>query len=163
VSATLLLMGKTCVVVATDGLSQQDAVRIELRDTEEAREFVKLAGTIQSDDQQASRMHVVKNLERMFYVKSSPEKPKSTRIVRPPGSRLVSLADFFCSPKTLERVIRPAIADLQHEYCQALAENRKDKAIWVCIRGYFSFWIALGLRPLLKNLAEIWKASRLGS
>ena len=80
----------------------------------------------------------------------------------PPGASLNALADFFCSPKTMERIVRPIISDMQFEYFKALAEKRKAKAIWIRIRGCWGFWKALGIYTVVKNLVEIWKISGMG-
>jgi hypothetical protein len=166
VSAIRFQKGKKYIWVGSDQMTQQDAVRIDLRPTPEAREFVKLAGTIQSATRQAGRMHVIKNMERVFYVGHGPgkysAKHKPTRIVRPPGSGLLSFADFFCSPRTLDRVLQPILADMQHDYFQALSENRKGKAEWARFRGSVCFWKALGLYTIVRNVVAIWKISRLG-
>jgi hypothetical protein len=90
------------------------------------------------------------------------ETPAGRRISLPPGALLNYLADFFCSPKTLDRVVSPIISDMQTEYCKALAKGRKAKASWIRLRGYWSFWKALGFYAVVKNLAAIWKISRLG-
>ena len=95
-------------------------------------------------------------------IQAQKQPPESGRIILPPGTLLNYLADFFCSPKTVERVVSPIISDLQTEYCKALAERRRLKAFWIRIRGYWSFWRALGLYAVLKNLVAIWKISRLG-
>ncbi|HEU0046100.1 MAG TPA: hypothetical protein VFQ43_00680 [Nitrososphaera sp.] len=81
------------------------------------------------------------------------------RVSSPPGASLRALADFFCSPKTMERVVKPVISDMQKEFCKALAEKKRLKAAWIRIRGYWSFWKALGLHAVVKNLVEIWKIS----
>jgi hypothetical protein len=87
---------------------------------------------------------------------------KSVRISRPPGCRLRELADFFCAPKTMERVVLPILADLQTEYFDALAQGRTSKAWVIRLRGYGSFWMALSLYKVAKRLKEIWRISRLG-
>ncbi len=87
---------------------------------------------------------------------------KRGRISRPPGSRLNALADFFCSAKTMERVVLPILSDLQTEYFDALAEGKTAKARWICVRGYINFWMALSVYKVAKRLIEIWKISRLG-
>jgi|HubBroStandDraft_6_1064221.scaffolds.fasta_scaffold387399_2 hypothetical protein len=81
----------------------------------------------------------------------------SKRIIRPPGSGLNSAAEFLFSRKTMERVVNPVISDLQMEYCEALAANRRVKAIWVQIRGYWSFFKTVGLYSVLKAFVEIWR------
>jgi len=150
----------TRVVVAADDMNQRDAFKVLIEGAEEL-EFVKLAGTIrESAPQEPAQMHLTNNFERVIYTARGASKYQ--RIVRPPGSRLLSFGDFFYSPKTLERVIQPIIADMQAEYCKALAENRKVKATWIRFRGYVNFWKALGLHTIVKNLVEIKKISGLG-
>ena len=79
------------------------------------------------------------------------------RISRPPGSLLNNIAEFLCSPKTLDRVVNPILSDMQVEYCEALAAGRDAKANWVRMRGYWAFFKALGLYSLLKTAADIWR------
>lgn len=50
-----------------------------------------------------------------------------------PGRTLHRLAAQICSAKTLERVVEPAIADLQKEYAGA---NRAWLRVWVLLSGY---------------------------
>ena len=81
----------------------------------------------------------------------------SNRIVRPPGAFLSSIAEFLYSPKTRQHVIMPIISDLQMEYCEALAAGRPYKAAWVRVRGYWSFFKAIGLYTIMKTLVEMWR------
>ena len=41
--------------------------------------------------------------------------------MRPPGTRLRALAARLCAAITMERLVDPAIADLQAEYEEAIA------------------------------------------
>jgi hypothetical protein len=77
-------------------------------------------------------------------------------ITNPPGLWLSIMAEFFFSPKTVERVFAPIISDLQLEYCEALAADRKAKAAWVRVRGCWAFFKALGLYRVLKAVADIF-------
>jgi hypothetical protein len=52
-----------------------------------------------------------------------------------PGHTLHRLAALTCCAKTLERVVEPAIADLQKEYASA---DRASRRAWVLLRGYFA-------------------------
>ena len=52
-----------------------------------------------------------------------------------PGRTLHRLATHICTPKTLERVIEPAIADLQKEYA---GTDRESRRVRVLLRGYVS-------------------------
>jgi hypothetical protein len=50
-----------------------------------------------------------------------------------PGRTLHRFASRLCSSKTLERVVEPAIADLQKEYAAA---GRASRRAWVLLSGY---------------------------
>ena len=49
-----------------------------------------------------------------------------------PGRTLHRLATHICSAKTLERVVEPAIADLQKEY----VADRTTRRVWILLAGY---------------------------
>lgn len=85
---------------------------------------------------------------------------KTEHISCPPGWRLRFFADFFYSPKTMERIVDPIIADLQGEYCKALSENQSVKAAWIRIGAGWILFKALGLYAGAKNIAGIWKIAR---
>lgn len=78
-------------------------------------------------------------------------------VSRPPGFLLNRFAEFFCSPKTLNLVVNPILSDMQVEFCEALAAGRKVKATWVRVRGYWTFFKALGLYCVIKTVSEIWR------
>lgn len=80
------------------------------------------------------------------------------RIASPPGFVLNRFAEFFCSPKTLKHIVGPILSDMQVEYCEALAANRNLKAAWVRVRGYWTFFKALGVYSVIKALSEMWRA-----
>ena len=52
-----------------------------------------------------------------------------------PGRTLHRLAARICSDKTLERVVEPAIADLQKEYAAA---TQFPRGAWILLSGYFA-------------------------
>ena len=57
-----------------------------------------------------------------------------------PGTTLHRLAAYICSAKTLERVVEPAIADLQKEYddAQACSPLRRARdAFWPAMPAYW--------------------------
>lgn len=83
------------------------------------------------------------------------------RVYRPPGFKLLALADFWFSRRTYTEILEPTLRDLQDEHIEALAVGRFGKARWVALRGYCSFWsavIALAPVSLIKRLTELWKA-----
>ncbi|HSG39540.1 MAG TPA: hypothetical protein VLE27_07860 [Thermoanaerobaculia bacterium] len=82
------------------------------------------------------------------------------KVKRPPGSKLMEVADFFFSSKTVEKVYAPLIADLQLEYIDALSRGRRHKARWVRMRGYWSFWNAVGLQSLVSTAQKVYSLWR---
>ena len=87
----------------------------------------------------------------------SPQKlgnPKDPKIITPPGGRILAIADFFCSPKTMELTVKSTIADWHEEYFAALSQGRVWKARFVSMRYYCRFVKIFGL----KKLAGVFKA-----
>lgn len=69
----------------------------------------------------------------------------------PPGRRLLRFAERVFDPETVERVLRPAVADLQHE-----CENRDERAnaaggvrsrsrLAIRVRAYWGLWKTLAI------------------
>ena len=84
------------------------------------------------------------------------------RIYKPPGSLLRSIADFFFSKKTFEAVFEQTVADLQLEYIEALSHRRRWKALWVWMRGVYTFWAAFIEQlpiPLLKRISGLLRGA----
>jgi hypothetical protein len=67
------------------------------------------------------------------------------------GCRLRQWAKRVCSTRTMEQVIDPVIADLQHEYAQTKATRQMLRAGIVLLRGYCAFWIVLAV-----HLPAMW-------
>lgn len=63
------------------------------------------------------------------------------RVVLTPGlgSFLFSIADRFCSRKTMHMVVLPAIADLRVECSQAVNDGQIAKAVWIRVRATWDF------------------------
>jgi len=80
-----------------------------------------------------------KKLDRRSSHNSKPKK-----VVSPPGSIPLKLAEFLCSKKTYERVYHPLIAEEQQEYIEAISKNRWGKAKWIRIRMIGSFCLTTG-------------------
>jgi hypothetical protein len=79
-------------------------------------------------------------------------------IVIPPGSKLLTIAEFFYSKKTYTLHFEPIVADMQREYFEALYEKRVWKARWIHIRGCWGFISAMGLNICVSLLDKAWKA-----
>jgi hypothetical protein len=86
--------------------------------------------------------------------------PQAFRIDRPPGWRLHALAVFLCKKKTLEQVVEPLLADLQHEYYTALAKGRPWKARWGRARDTIGFFKALGLSSLVQLIKDLFRLAK---
>jgi RNA polymerase sigma-70 factor (ECF subfamily) len=74
----------------------------------------------------------------------------------PPGTALYSIAEFICSKKTIDEIVRPLLADMQFEYIQALSAGRNWKATWVRARGCWSFFSALGINRIVRMFVRIF-------
>ena len=61
------------------------------------------------------------------------------------GRRLQQWAKRVCSARTMEQLIDPVIADLQHEYARTKATRQMLRARIVLLRGYCAFWIVLAV------------------
>ena len=77
-----------------------------------------------------------------------------------PGTRLLEWAEVVFSPKTVTRLLEPAIADLRTEYFEKLAAGANLGARVALIRGYWSFWSAIGAHVGVSSFSKIvaiWK------
>lgn len=61
-----------------------------------------------------------------------------------PGRALHRIAARICCPSTLERVVEPAIADLQKEYAEAALTGNVKRA-WALMRGYLAIAKAIAM------------------
>lgn len=57
-----------------------------------------------------------------------------------PGTRLRSLAARLINRSTMERLIDPTIADLQHEHNDAICRGLVWRGRWIRVTGYAAFW-----------------------
>jgi len=65
--------------------------------------------------------------------------------MRPPGTRLRAWSARWCSARTRDRLVDPAIADLQIEYRDAIERGRRWRARWILAAGYVTFVEALAI------------------
>jgi lipopolysaccharide export LptBFGC system permease protein LptF len=73
-----------------------------------------------------------------------------------PGGALHRLAGRMCSAKTLERVVEPAIADLQREYADGTGDRSALARLWALRGGYIAvleviFMCAVDLLPVTRE------------
>ena len=64
--------------------------------------------------------------------------------MRNPGARLRSLAARVFSAATMERVIDPWLADLEHEHAHAIGRRHRLRRALMLIEAYFAFWKVVG-------------------
>jgi hypothetical protein len=82
-------------------------------------------------------------------------------ISQPPGAILSNVADFLCSKKSCASVIDPLIADMQHEYFEALSKGRTNKARWIRIRETIRLFYVLGVYRALKTITGLFSHPKL--
>lgn len=99
----------------------------------------------------AASVYMARLLERKL-------KARATSIKQPPGSRLLKVTDFLCSPKTMRLTVNPLVADWRTEYFDALKEGREWKARWISARYYCAFGKALALDKVLGLLKAVSSA-----
>jgi lipopolysaccharide export LptBFGC system permease protein LptF len=78
-----------------------------------------------------------------------------------PGERLRALASRVCSARALERLIDPAIADLQSEHAQAPRAGWGWRRRWIRVAGTLAFWKVIGLHAAARAvpIAREWAAA----
>ena len=62
-----------------------------------------------------------------------------------PGDWLRSLAARVCSPRTMEQLVDPVIADLQCEHAAAVGRGHVWRSRGIRLSGYVAFWKAVAL------------------
>ena len=63
-----------------------------------------------------------------------------------PGTRLRALAARLFAASTMERLVDPAIADLQVEYEEALRSGPRWRCRWIWFVGHLAFFRCSGVR-----------------
>jgi hypothetical protein len=82
------------------------------------------------------------------------------KIKEPPGTKLLTLVEFFYSRKTVEEVFKPIIADWRTEYFEAISQKRDVKAAWISTRYRYRFMLAMGVEKLYSFFRSIISAGR---
>lgn len=84
-----------------------------------------------------------------------------SQIWEPPGSRLLRFAEKHLDHSVVDMIVLPIIADLQHEYSKL---PRTDMArSLVLLRGYWSFWKAIGLHTIISGDGKMRIAKLVGA
>jgi hypothetical protein len=96
----------------------------------------------------AGQHHVSQWVERGHDLSS-----RQHRVIRPPGQAMHRVAGLF-SKRTRERILDPIIADMQLEYCEALAAERPRRArLWlVQARAWITFVEAIVVRTVVGRI-----------
>jgi hypothetical protein len=58
------------------------------------------------------------------------------KVVVAPGVTLNRVTQFLLTREAHRRYVAPVIADMQEEYCEALAAGRKQHGRWIAVRGH---------------------------
>jgi hypothetical protein len=82
------------------------------------------------------------------------------KIKQAPGTKLLSFVEFFYSPKTVEEVFKPVIADWRTEYFDALKQKRTIKAHWISVRYKYHFVVAMGVSKVYSLFRSILSARK---
>jgi lipopolysaccharide export LptBFGC system permease protein LptF len=82
-----------------------------------------------------------------------------------PGDRLRALASRVCSSHAMERVIDPAIADLQREHADAIAQGEAWRARRIRVAGTIAVWKVFGVHAVWRAIpvAREWAAADEGA
>lgn len=89
---------------------------------------------------------------------------RSQSIIIPPGSKLLRWSRLIFSKKFVDGEITNTIHDMQREYIESIAEDRKWHPKWVCVRGYMSYGVCVfcGLfGGVGKRIVDAWKGVNL--
>lgn len=85
-------------------------------------------------------------------------KSEKRRIVMPPAKRLADVGRFLLTKDAYKRYVEPHVADIHHEYFEALKAGQGGRARMIVVLGYLRV-----LRPLLAGLVAtaraLWKIS----
>jgi hypothetical protein len=80
---------------------------------------------------------------RWTSARSTASRRSRSSISRAPGTHLLWLAEWLLPPRDAECIAGQAVADMREEYFQALAEGRRGKARWICVRDTMRIVIAV--------------------
>jgi uncharacterized membrane protein len=92
---------------------------------------------------------------RMFEKIGQQATDATPRIRKAPGSDLLVMVEYLYSPKIVEQVFKPIVADWRTEYFDALKEGKNRKAVWIRIRYILSFSMAMGLSKALSVIRSL--------
>ncbi len=99
-------------------------------------------------------------LEDLLNRRKSLEIARRSKIKSAPASKLLSVVEFFYSPKTVEEVFKPIIADWRIEYFEALKQNRPIKARWISVRYKYHFGMTMGVSKVYSLFQSILSARK---
>jgi hypothetical protein len=98
--------------------------------------------------------------EKVAFVERLPSRKRGP-VRLAPGSGVLSLLCWLpMSKQSQDRIFRPLVADLQHEYIEALAAGRTRRALALRVVYAFRLLLTFGAfcgSATLKRFIEIWK------
>jgi hypothetical protein len=119
-------------------------------------------GEVEASWSVTQRMRYVAFLTGVRRVRRGHRTTALSQLHRPPGFRLLAVAEFLCSRRTYEEVFLPTVQDLREEHAAALVAGREWKARWVLLRGYWSFISAAGLQSAVRfarRALKMWSSA----
>jgi hypothetical protein len=90
-------------------------------------------------------------------VQGPPPLSREVQAHHQPGGRAYAIASFFCSKRTMARIIDPMLADMREEYFEALAKGQKWKARWIHLSYYWGFVKLLPFYTAISMDKRLWK------
>ncbi len=83
------------------------------------------------------RSEIVHGLRVKAEERAAPDPSVSrSRVILPPGSGLSSVVRFLLTRDAYRRFVKPVIADMQHEYIEAIAAGETWRARWIVVLGH---------------------------
>jgi hypothetical protein len=84
--------------------------------------------------------------------------PSFARVSGPPGARIARLLRWIYSAKTFSTVFAPTIADMQHEYFEALRERHQLQAEWIRVRAVLDIAQSVVMQFPVSFAKMVWSA-----
>lgn len=76
------------------------------------------------------------------------------KIKSPPGSYLLTTANFLYKKETVKGVFEQIVSDWRTDYFDALSEKKTLKRRWISVRGHYEFYSAMFKQSPIGDLIE---------
>jgi hypothetical protein len=147
IMALFVLMG--CILVYA---GQLDGVTLSSTSNKVVTIFLGIAGAFLTG---VWGYKLVGRLMRLSKRLENKDDGKIQHLKKAPGSTLLIFVEYFYSPKMVNEVFKPIVADWRNEYFDALRDGNKSKASWISARYIISFCMAMGLSKVFSVIRSI--------